>query len=217
MELDSQYEEAQRQYEYHRDWANRRRSQAVENERLASGHDAVAQELANLYPALASRSQDATRVVLSPEPPEPEPPEAGAPLLQAHAPVVVGAPPHETGPRGGPALEALLSSQPGVYYTSARIGEMLVERGWAGPGPEGRAAVRANINRAVRSGLMVKRPLDGHALEYAWRPVGADGDQLLDLDQEVTAASSLDEGRATDVDEPFPSSSGPTLEGSAHE
>ncbi len=192
MDHDPEFEEARRQHEYHRDKADRHRSQAVENERLASGHDAVAQEIANLYPALASRSQDATRAVPSPEPPKFEPPEAGAPLLQAHAPVGVGAPPHETGPRGGPALEALLRTQPGVYYTSARIGEMLVERGWADPGPAGQAAVRANINRAVRNGLMAKRPLNGRDQEYGWRSAKADDDQLLDLDQPVAAASNLE-------------------------
>ncbi len=210
MDYESEYEEARRQYAYHRDRADRHRKQAVENDRIASGHDAVAQEIVNLYPTLTAPSED-VRTVVSPfersgvaqvDPPVDLgalPPRATPPaVIEAHLPV--------PGPRGAPALEALLRPNPGVYYTSAQIGEMLVERGWADPGPEGRAAVRANINRAVKAGVMKKRPLDGRAFEYAWGFEEADDDRLLDLAQEVAVISSrpCEAHGDTDTDESFP-------------
>ncbi len=181
----------------------------MENDRVASGHDAVAQEILNLYPALTAQFEDAV------SPSEP------SGVAQVDLPVGVGAlPPRakppaviahvlEPGPRGAPALEALLRTNPGVYYTSAQIGEMLVERGWADPGPDGRAAVRANLNRAIKAGVMTKRPLDGRAFEYAWFKE-ADGQEVA-----VASGRSYEERRVTSTDEPFPSSSDQTAEASA--
>jgi hypothetical protein len=133
--------EVRRQYRELKEAAREARHRSMDESRKADGFDKMAAGLRMVHPFLADDGPLARRVIRVPR----------RPGLK---------------PKGWNAVEMALNGQEGRAYSSAQIHRRLVSLGWEEDDDEGRARVRAAINRGHRLGRL-SRTTTANGIRYA--------------------------------------------------
>lgn len=177
-------EEARQQFALHEQGAIEARSKISQIQREMRAHEQIAEGLALLFPQLKaeverkerdarSRARAVAIEVTEAAGRHNGAGESSAPRLPP--PVGESAPPNGVRtaemevPKGLSALRLILRKfHRDEFLTSASIHKEMVDRGWTDDSDNAAAAVRASLNRAVKTGSVVKRQANGREMEYAW-------------------------------------------------
>jgi hypothetical protein len=162
--------EALRQFAHHMSERDRLQEVAQRARRDAAAHSQIMEGLARLYPSvMRAFREDATdrksalerSIAIS----RPSP----VPFLNQLRPTTEVRL-EEARPTGIAALKEVLISHRGEFFTASQIHELLAQENLINPGPNSLRVLRNTLNRAVKSGSVVRREeLDG--VSYALRPL----------------------------------------------